>query len=298
LSEPPRKLVIIGGGVIGVEFAMIFNSLGTRVTLLEMLPQIIATEEPEVIQGLHRLLEKEGIRILTQAKVLRALPLNGGVRVVFQRGSGEEEISAEKVLMAVGRKPNTESLDLDKAGIRMSRSFIEVNLRMETSVPGIYAIGDVTGKMMLAHAASAQGIIAVENMLGKNREIDYQQIPSCIYTFPEVASVGLKEEEARQQGYELQVGRFPFRHSGKALAIGETEGFVKIIAEKELGQVLGVHILGEGATDLIGECVLAMNLEGTIEEWGEAVKGHPTLSEILNEAALDWQGLAIHSPKK
>jgi len=180
----------------------------------------------------------------------------------------------------------------------MKGSFIEVDSRMETAVPGVYAIGDVTGKMMLAHAASAQGIVAVENMAGKDREIDYQRIPNCIYTLPEVASVGLKEEEARQEGYELQVGRFPYRNSGKALAMGEPEGFVKIIAEKELGQVLGVHILGDRATDLIGECVLAMNLEGTIEEWGETVKGHPTLSEILNEAALDAQGWAIHSPKK
>lgn len=298
LNDPPKELAIIGGGVIGVEFAMIFNSLGTKVTLLELLPQIISTEEPEIIQGLHRLLEKEGIRILTRAEVLRAFPQNDGVRVVLQRESGGEGISAEKVLMAVGRKPNTEGLGLDKAGIRMDKSFIEVNSRMETNVPGIYAVGDVTGKMMLAHAASAQGIVAVENIAGKNREMDYQKIPSCIYTFPEVASVGLKEEEARQQGYELRVGRFPFRYSGKALAIGEPEGFAKIIAEKELGQILGVHIIGERATDLIGECVLAMNLEGTIEEWGEVVKGHPTLSEILTEAALDWQGLAIHSPKK
>jgi dihydrolipoamide dehydrogenase len=298
LTEPPKELVIIGGGVIGVEFAMIFNSLGTRVTLLEMLPQIISTEEPEVIQGLNRLLEKEGIRIFTQAKVLRALPLNGGVQVILQREGKEEKLSAEKVLMAVGRKPNTEALGLDKAGIQMNGSFIEVNSRLETSIPGIYAIGDVTGKMMLAHAASAQGIVAVENISGKNREIDYQKIPSCIYTFPEVASVGLKEDEARQKGYEVQVGKFPYRNSGKALAIGETEGFVKIIAEKELGQILGVHILGDRATDLIGECVLAMNLEGTIEDWGKVVKGHPTLSEILSEAALDWQGSAIHSPKK
>ena len=298
LPEPPRELVIVGGGVIGVEFAMIFNALGTRVTLLEMLPRIISTEEPEVIQGLHRLLEKEGIRILTNAKVLRTLPRDGGVRVILQTQNKEEELFAEKILMAVGRKPNTEDLNLDKAGIWMKGSFIEVNSRMETAVPGIYAIGDVTGKMMLAHAASAQGIVAVENLLGGNREIDYHKIPSCIYTFPEVASVGLKEEEAKQAGYDLQIGRFPYRNSGKALAMGEGEGFVKIIAEKELGQILGVHILGDRATDLIGEGVLAMNLEGTVEEWGEVVKGHPTLSEILSEAALDWRGIAIHSPRK
>ena len=169
---------------------------------------------------------------------------------------------------------------------------------METNINGIYAIGDAIGKTMLAHAASAEGIVAVENILGKVREIDYHKIPSCIYTFPEVASVGLKESEAREKGYEIQVGKFPYLNNGKALAMGEAEGFVKIVAEKELGRILGVHILGEHATDLIGECLLALNVEASIEDLGEVIKGHPTLSEALTEAALDCQGLSIHKLKK
>ena len=180
----------------------------------------------------------------------------------------------------------------------MEGKYIKVNPRMETNVDGVYAIGDVIGRMMLAHAASAEGIVAIENIMGKVHEIDYQRIPSCIYTFPEVASVGLKESEAKQKGYDIQVGKFPYLSNGKALAMGESEGFVKIVAEKELGQILGVHILGEDATDLIGECLLAMNVEASIEDLGKVVKGHPTLSEVVTEAALDWQKRAIHIPKK
>jgi dihydrolipoamide dehydrogenase len=165
-------------------------------------------------------------------------------------------------------------------------------------VDGIYAIGDVIGGMMLAHAASAEGIVAVENIMGKTRYHDDTKVPSCIYTFPEVASVGLKEEEARRGGYDVQVGKFPYLNNGKALAMGESEGFVKIVAEKKLGQILGVHILGEHATDLIGECLLAMNVEASVEDLGGVIKGHPTLSEAVMEAALDWQKMAIHLPKK
>src|SRR4030042_2514738 len=170
--------------------------------------------------------------------------------------------------MAVGRSPCTEGIHLDRIGIQMDGGFIRVNTRMETHVEGIYAIGDVIGKLMLAHAASAEGITAIENIMGKTREIDYQKIPSCIYTQPEVASVGLKESEAKQKGYDIQVGKFPYLNSGKALAMGEPDGFVKIIAEKELGQILGVHILGEHATDLRGECFLAMNVEAWTEDLG------------------------------
>ena len=171
----------------------------------------------------------------------------------------------------------------------MEEGFIKVNSKMETNVEGVYAIGDVIGKMMLAHAASAEGITAVENIMGKVREMDYQKIPRCLYTFPEAASVGLNESEAKQKGYHIRVGRFLYSNSGKAWAMGEPEGFVKIVAEKELGQILGVHILGEQATEVIGECLLAMNLEASIEDLGEVVKGHPTLSETITEAALDWQ---------
>jgi dihydrolipoamide dehydrogenase len=298
LKEIPKNILIIGGGVVGVEFATIFNCLGAKVTILEMLPQIISTEDEEVIRGLRLLLEKQGITILTQSKVLNASPKKEKVEVAIERDGKKEEVFGEKVLMAVGRAPNTDDLNLDKIGIQMEGGFIKVNSRMETNVEGVYAIGDVIGKMMLAHAASAEGIVAVENIMGKVREVDYQKIPSCIYTFPEVASVGLKESEAKQKAFDIQVGKFPYLNNGKALAMGEPEGFVKIIAEKELGRILGVHIIGEHATDLIGECLLAMNVEASIEDLGEVVKGHPTLSETVMEAALDWQKKATHLPKR
>jgi dihydrolipoamide dehydrogenase len=298
LKEIPKNILIIGGGVIGVEFATIFNCLGAKVTILEMLPQIISTEGEEVIRGLKILLEKQGIEILTQSKVLNASPKKEKVEVTVEREGRQDKLSAEKVLMAVGRIPNTEGLNLERIGVQMEGKFIKVNSRMETDVDGIYAIGDVIGKMMLAHVASAEGIVAVENVMGKVHEMDYHKVPNCIYTFPEVASVGLKESEAKQKGYEIQVGKFPYLHNGKALAMGEVDGFVKIIAEKELGQILGVHILGEHATDLIGECLLAMNVEASIEDLGGVIKGHPTLSEIITEAALDWSSMAIHQPLK
>jgi dihydrolipoamide dehydrogenase len=298
LKNVPEDILIIGGGVIGVEFATIFNWLGARVTILEMLPQIVSSEDEEVIRGLKLLLERQGVKILTNAKVLKAFPKKAKTEIIAEREGKEERLSGEKLLIAVGRVPNTAGLNLDKMGIKMEGKFIKVNSRMETNINGIYAIGDAIGKTMLAHAASAEGIVAVENILGKVREIDYQKIPSCIYTFPEVASVGLKESEAREKGYEIQVGKFPYLNNGKALAIGEAEGFVKIVAEKELGRILGVHILGEHATDLIGECLLALNVEASIEDLGEVIKGHPTLSEALTEAALDCQGLSIHKLKK
>jgi dihydrolipoamide dehydrogenase len=298
LKNVPEDILIIGGGVIGVEFATIFNWLGARVTILEMLPQIVSSEDEEVIRGLKLLLERQGVKILTNAKVLKAFSKKAKIEIIAEREGKEERLSGEKILIAVGRLSNTDGLNLDKIGIKMEGKFIKVNSRMETNIDGIYAIGDVIGKMMLAHAASAEGIVAVENILGKVREIDYQKIPSCIYTFPEVASVGLKESEARQKGYDIQVGKFPYLNNGKALAMGEAEGFVKIVAEKELGRILGVHILGEHATDLIGECLLAMNVEASIEDLGEVIKGHPTLSEALMEAALDCQGLSIHKLRK
>jgi dihydrolipoamide dehydrogenase len=180
----------------------------------------------------------------------------------------------------------------------MNGPFIESNTRMETSLEGVYAIGDVVGNIMLAHAASAEGIIAAENIMGESREIDYRRIPSAIYTFPEIASVGLREREARKSGLDVRVGKFPYLYNAKAVAMGEPDGFIKIIAEKEFGEVLGVHILGENATDLIGECVLAMNLEASVEDLAAAVRAHPTVSETITEAALDWSGISIHHPPK
>jgi dihydrolipoamide dehydrogenase len=261
-----------------------------------MLPRIIPTEDEEVIRGLGALLQRDSIQIHTSATVAGATVSKKKVDVVVERDGQQETFSAEKVLVAAGRTPHTEGLGVERIGIRMEGRLIQVNHRMETNVDGVYAVGDVIGKTMLAHAASAEGIVAVENLLGRSREVDYGRVPSCVYTFPEVASVGMKEAEARDRGYEIRVGKFPYLSSGKALAMGEPEGFVKIIAERNLGQILGVHILGEHATDLIGECLLAMKVEASIEDLGDVVKGHPTLSEAVTEAALDWQAMAIHLP--
>ncbi len=295
----PQNMVIVGGGIIGVEFATIFNALGTRVTVVEMLPKIVPTEDEEIIRGLTVLLEGGGIKILTDTRVTGASVSRGKVNLKVEGGSGnQEQITAEKVLIAAGRAPSTGGLDIEKIGLEMDGAFIKANLRMETNVDGIYAIGDVIGKMMLAHAASAEGIVAVENIMGESRRIDYRRVPSCIYTFPEVASVGLTEREAGEEGLDIRVGKFPYQSSGKAMAMGKPDGLVKIIAEKGLGEIVGVHILGEHATDLIGECLLAMHLEAAIEDLGQVVKGHPTLSEVITEAALDWNNLSIHLLKK
>jgi len=257
IRKIPRDLVIIGGGAIGIEFATIFNGLGTQVTVVEMLPKIVATEDDEIIRRVQRVL-----------------------------------------LVATERIPCTEGLGLETIGLKMEGPFIAANAKMETSTDGVYAVGDVVGKMMFANAASAEGIIAAENIMGRSREIDYRRIPSCVYAIPEIASVGMRETDAREGGLEIRVGRFPYRNSGRAVAMGEAEGIVKIIAEKELGEILGVHILGENATELIAECALAINLEASIEDLAEVVKGHPTLSEAIMEAALDWSKASIHQPRK
>ena len=299
IPKIPRDLVIIGGGAIGIQFATIFNALGTEVTVVEMLPKILATEDDEVIRRLQRVLEGDGITILTDVEVLGGRPKRNKVEIEFQEKSGRKgQLRPEKVLIATERTPCIEGLCLEIIGCRMDGPFIQVNAKLETNVDGVYAIGDVIGRMMFAHAASAEGVIAVENIIGKSHEIDYRRIPTCAYTLPEIASVGMREREARESGLDFRVGRFPYRASGKAVAMGEPEGFVKIIADTESGEILGVHILGENATDLIGECVLAMNLEAAVEDLAEVVKAHPTFSETIAEAALDWSRISIHQPRK
>jgi dihydrolipoamide dehydrogenase len=299
LSSIPKGIIIVGGGVIGMEFACLFNSLGSKVTVIEMLPEIISTEDEEVIRGLTNLLKRKNIQIYTDMKVKEAKVKKGHaeVTVVDKEGKGVL-FKAEKVLMAVGRSPYIDGLGLNKINLTFDGKFIKVNEKMETNIPGIYAIGDVTGKQMLAHKASAEGMVAAENALGSQNKIDYSRIPNCIYTFPEVASIGLTEKQADAQGLQVRIGRYPFQSNGRALAMGESEGFVKVIADKDLGQVVGIHILGDHATDLIGGPVLAMALEITVEEIGKAIQAHPTLNEALSEAALDAVKEAIHLPKK
>jgi len=299
LSSIPKELVIIGGGVIGMEFACLFNSLGSKVTIIEMLPEIVSTEDGEIIRGLTTLLKKKKIEIYTETKVKEARVKKNHAEVAVVDKNGKEALfKAEKALMAVGRSPYAGGLGLEKINVAFNGKFVKVNEKMETNVPGIYAIGDVTGRQMLAHKASAEGIVAAENISGRETRVDYSRIPNCIYTFPEVASIGLNEKQAKEKGLQVTIGRYPFQSNGRALAMGESEGFVKVIAEKDLGQVVGVHIIGDHATDLIGGPVLSVGLETTAEEMGRTVQAHPTLMEAVAEASLDAIKEAIHLPKK
>lgn len=299
LSQPPKSLVVIGAGPIGLEFGLVFAALGTKVTVLEMMPQILPTEDPEIAQGLEKVLRGMKLEIHTQAQVseIREGPA-GQLNVLAKTKDGDKAFEGAYVLMAAGRKPNVEGFGLEAVGIRFSPKGIEVNDKMETNLPGHYAIGDVTGKWLLAHFASAQGEVAAENALGREATLESRAVPRCVYTLPEVAAVGMTEKQAQEAGYELKIGRFPFAASGKAAVLGERVGFVKIVAETKYDEILGVHIFGPHATDLIGEAVLAMHLEGTAGDIARAIHPHPTLTEALMEASLDVDGMAVHIPPR
>ncbi len=299
LSQPPKSLVVIGAGPIGLEFGSVFAALGAKVTVLEMMPQILPSEDPEIAQGLEKVLKGMKLEIHAQAQVSEIREgAEGRLNVLAKTKEGDKTFEGEHVLMAAGRKPNVEGLGLEAIGIRFSQKGIEVNDKMETGLPGHYAIGDVTGKWLLAHFASAQGEVAAENALGREAALESRVVPRCVYTLPEVASVGLTEKQAQEAGYELKVGRFPFAASGKAAVLGERVGFVKIVAETKYDEILGVHIFGPHATDLIGEAVLAMQLEATAGDIARAIHPHPTLTEALMEASLDVDGMAVHIPPR
>jgi dihydrolipoamide dehydrogenase len=299
LTEVPESLVIIGAGPIGLEFGTIFAALGAKVTILEMLPQILPSEDPEIASALDKSLRRYKMQILTGCQVKEIGEGSEGKRkVVALTGEGEKAFEAKYVLVAVGRKPNLDGLGLPEAGVRFSKKGIEVNEKLETNVPGIYAIGDVTGQWLLAHFAMAQGEVAAKNALGQEAHMDSRVVPRCVYTLPEVAAVGMTEKQAQDAGYELKVGRFPFAANGKATVLGERSGLVKIIAETKYDEILGVHIFGPHATDLIGEAVLAMRLEGTAPDMAQAIHPHPTLSEAMMEAAFDVDGRAVHIPPR
>jgi dihydrolipoamide dehydrogenase len=293
LQELPGSILIIGGGVIGVELGYIYSTLGAQVTIVEMLPRILPRQDQEVAAELKKILEKKGIRIYTGAKV-QTIEKNGGdLKTTFETGEGIKSVTSEKVLMAVGRKPDIEAFK--ELGIDIQKNGVAVDDHLRTSIENIYAIGDVTGKSMLAHVASHQGITAVKNALGEDKKMDYRAVPSCIYTEPEVASVGLTEQEAREiyKG-QIKIGKFPFVASGKALTLGARQGFVKIISDTRWNEILGVHIIGPNATELIAEAVMAIRLECTAEELADTIHAHPTLSETLMEAAFDLLGVPIH----
>jgi dihydrolipoamide dehydrogenase len=259
-----------------------------------MLPQILPYEDAEIVAGFAGLIKKEGVEIHTSTSVSKIAAKGKKKLVTF----GDKQKEVDLVLVAVGRSPYTEGLGLDKVGIKMDKNFIDVNEYLETSVKGIYAIGDVIGNFMLAHVATAEGECAAQNALGQPHRMNYRSTPRAVYTTPEVASVGLSEADAKKQYGDLQIGRFPFVACGKALVINETSGMVKIIADKKYGEVLGVVILGPHATDLINEAALAIQMEATFEEIAHTIHAHPTLAESIMEAALDVDAKAIHMPKK
>ncbi|APQ76686.1 dihydrolipoyl dehydrogenase [Clostridium botulinum] len=298
LDSIPKSMVIIGGGVIGIEFANIFNSLGCKVTVIEMLPYILPPVDREISEILKEKLKKDGIDIYNNCKVTKIENNNENLNVSFEEDNDKLNIEAQKVLIAVGRRANISNLNLESTGVYIEKGCIWVNDNMETNIKGIYAIGDCTGKNMLAHVASDQGIIAVENIMGKNKKIDYKTVPACVYTKPELASVGLTEEQAKQKGVDYKVGKFPLIYNGKSLIMNDTEGFIKIIVDKKYEEILGVHILGPRATDLITEAALALRLEATLEEIITTVHAHPTIGEAMKEAALAVNKEAIHMVNK
>src|SRR5256886_6646097 len=295
LKEVPRRLAVIGGGVVGMEFAAMFAALGSKVTVLEMLPQVLAMVDSDLVAVYTKHLSGLGGEIHTNSKVSRVVKQNGGLQVQFSTGGEGGAVDADQVLLAVGRVPFTQGLDADKAGVKLDRGRVVVDEHLHTDADGIWAIGDVIGGIMLAHVASYEGVCAVENIAGHgNRVPDYHAAPNCIYTDPEIAHVGLGEKEAKEKGISVKVGRFPFAASGRALTLGQSEGYVKVLADPESGRLLGAHIIGPRATDLIAEATLAVQNGLTLEQLDLTIHAHPTLPESLMEAALAAQGRAIH----
>jgi dihydrolipoamide dehydrogenase len=296
LTEIPKSLLIIGAGVIGCEFACIFRELGSEVTILEMLPHAVSTEDTEISQLLERELKKKQIRLFTNIKTDRIDKQNDGVHALLNDG---REIIADKVLVSVGRAFNSEGIGLEDIGvIKGARGEIIANEKLETTVPGVYAIGDVIGGLLLAHVASREGTTAVTNILNGNDHIDYNSVPSAIFTSPEIASVGLREQHATERGIPVRTGHFQFRALGKAHTIGEIEGFIKVISDAETDRLLGVHIIGPHASELIHEAALAVRMKLKTKDIEETIHAHPTLSEVLMEAAADAHGQAIHAMKQ
>jgi len=294
LSELPSRMLIVGGGVVGIEFAGIFKALGVEVTVVEMLPRILLPIDEEIARRLTQLLKRKGIEILTDCKVKEIKKVNQNLEVLISTTDGEKKLKTEKVLSAAGRVPELGNIDVQRLGIELDRKAIKVDEKMRTNIPGIYAVGDVVGKIMLAHVASREGIVAVENISGKEVSMDYKVVPNCVFSMPEVASVGLTEEEARKENDNIKVSKFPFMANGKALSMGETEGMVKIIADADTSELLGVHILGAHASDLIAEGTLALSMEATAEEIVNTIHAHPTLAEAIAEAAEGIAGKPIH----
>ncbi|MDC0034772.1 dihydrolipoyl dehydrogenase [Chloroflexi bacterium] len=295
MSEISENIAIIGAGATGVEFAHVYRSYGAKVTLVEMLDRIIPNEDSEISEVLRKSFAERGIEIKTGVSVKSIQVSDNTALVTLSEDDKEELLTFDKILVAVGVQPNTDGIGLEKTGITLNNGFVSVGENMETNVTGVYAIGDVTGKMLLAHVASAQAVTAVEYIAGLNPDpLDYQLMPRAIYCEPQVASFGITEQQARDREINTQIGKFPFSASGKAIARGHTEGMIKLVTEPEIGEILGAHMIGSEVTELLAEVSMTRLLEGTTTELGWLVHPHPTISEMLKEAALDSTGEAIH----
>ncbi len=298
LSTIPKTLAIVGAGAVGVEFASIFSRFGTKVTVLEMLPRAVPLEDEEISKELQRVFKKNGIRVETGAKVDNVRKAGGGVRFTVALSNGKtEEMEADKLLVAVGRKPKTDGIGLEATRVELDRGFVKVDQWMQTAEPGVYAIGDVVaGSPLLAHVASAEGLVAVGRMAGKPvRPINHKRIPNCTYTEPGIGSVGYSEAEARAAGFKVRIGKFPFMANSKATILGRHDGFIKVVADEKFGEILGVHIIGPVATDLIAEAVAAMEAEATVDTLMSTIHPHPTVSEAMSDAFNSVYGLAINA---
>jgi dihydrolipoamide dehydrogenase len=297
LKEIPKSLVIVGAGAVGVEFASIFRSFDAEVTILEMLPRLVPVEDEDVSKELARVYRKRGINFHTGAKVEKVEKTKSGVAVTFSVGGKQEKIEAEKILIAVGRKPRTDNIGLEKTHIKPDRGFIKTDSWMQTSEPGVYAIGDIVlGTPQLAHVGAMEGIVAVTKIAGKpGKPINPEHIPNATYCHPEIGSVGLTEEKAREAGYNLKIGKFPFTANSRASIVGQHEGFIKIISDADYGEILGAHIIGPQATELIAEAVAAIELEATVEDLMWTIHAHPTLAEAMLDASNSVYGMAINA---
>jgi dihydrolipoamide dehydrogenase len=295
LPKQPKKLIVVGSGAIGVEFAHFYNAMGTEVTIVEFMPNIVPVEDEDISKQMERSMKKAGVNIMTNASVERIDTSGAGVKAYVKTATGEVVLEADVLLSAVGIKTNIENIGLEEVGVATDRDKIIVNDYCQTNVPGYYAIGDITPGQALAHVASAEGINCVEKIAGLHVEpIDYGNVPGCTYATPEIASVGLTEKQAKEKGYELKIGKFPFSASGKAKASGTPDGFVKVIFDAKYGEWLGCHMIGAGVTDMIAEAVVARKLETTGHEILKAIHPHPTMSEAVMEAVADAYGEVIH----
>ena len=295
MPTQPKSMIIVGSGAIGVEFAHFYNSMGTEVTIVEFMPNVVPVEDEDISKQMERSLKKAGIKIMTNSSVERIDTTGSGVKAFVKTAKGEEVLEADILLSAVGIKTNIENIGLEEVGIATDKDKILVNAYNQTNIPGYYAIGDVTPGQALAHVASAEGINCVEKIAGLHVEpIDYGNVPGCTYATPEIASVGMTEKQAKEKGYEIKVGKFPFSASGKAKAAGTPDGFVKVIFDAKYGEWLGCHMIGAGVTDMIAEAVVARKLETTGHEILKAVHPHPTMSEAVMEAVAEAYGEVIH----